>query len=105
MGKKLKGKQHKLDADKDGDIDAKDFKKLRDEEEDCKCKDCDCDGKGCDDCKDCDCKKNESLNLPSFMQWLESKSHEKCSCKCNECKDGDCKGCSCEDCSCDGCDC
>ena len=34
MGKKLKGKQHKLDVDKDGDIDAKDFKKLRDEEED-----------------------------------------------------------------------
>ena len=63
------------------------------------------DGKGCDDCKDCDCKKNESLNLPSFTQWLEAKSEDKCLCKCNECKDGDCKECSCEDCECEGCGC
>lgn len=105
MGKKLKGDQHKLDVDKDGDIDGEDFKKLRDKKDDCKCKDCDCDGKGCDDCKDCDCKKNESLNLPSFTQWLEAKSEDKCLCKCNECKDGDCKECSCEDCECEGCGC
>ena len=36
MGKKLKGDQHKLDVDKDGDIDGEDFKKLRDKKDDCK---------------------------------------------------------------------
>ena len=59
--KKLKGDQHKLDHDKDGDIDGADFAALRNKKKKkdvAEAKDCDCCGNNpCDCAEDCSCKQ------------------------------------------------